>query len=210
MRPLLTALAGLMLSACNVVMSEAPMFGAADAAKAPAFRDGAWVSLTADSQAQWRDPKAPPPPCAEHGEVHGGRLVPPNDPAQAVIIAGGGDPLIVQVQFTQQEAATGETFRIHIFGALKPTRFDDEGRIVEARRWLVLCGEPPPGAGEDSLRREEHLTLSPLPGLTIDKALGICRPDSAAALRNAARASQAWDLEKAVVRWIGAPDQPAL
>ncbi|HEX2559095.1 hypothetical protein [Phenylobacterium sp.] len=205
MRALLVALASLMLSACNVVMSEEPLFTDADAKRAPPFRDGAWVSMTAECQAQWHAPKAAPPPCAEHGEVRGGRLVPPDDPAQSVIVAGGGEPLIVQVQFTPEEASTGEPFRIHIFGALKPTRRDDQGRIVEARRWLVLCGEPPPGAGQDSLRREEHLTKKLLPGLILDKELGICRARTAAVVRNAARASEAWDVEKAVVRWVSDP-----
>ncbi|MFC3077307.1 hypothetical protein ACFODL_04315 [Phenylobacterium terrae] len=208
MRALLIVLASLTLCACNVVMSEEPLFTEADAKRAPAFRDGAWVSLTAECQAQWRDPKAPPPSCVEHGEVRGGRLVPPDDPSMAVIVAGGGEPLIVQVRFTQEEAATGEPFRVHIYGALKPTRLDERGRIVEARRWLVLCGEPPPGAGQDSLRREEHLTARPLPGLTVDKELGICRAGTAAAVRAAARASEAWDLEKAVVRWVGDPTPP--
>lgn len=205
MRAALTALASLTLCACNVVMSEGPLFTEADTGRAPPFRDGAWISMTAECRAQWRNPKAPPPQCAEHGEVRGGRLVPPDDPAQQVIVAGGGEPLIVQVRFTQQEAATGEPFRIHIYGALKPTRLDERGRIVEARRWLVLCGEPPPGAGEDSLRREEHLTENPLPGLSLDKELGICRAATPAAVRNAARASEAWDDEKAVVRWISDP-----
>jgi hypothetical protein len=208
MRALLLALAAVSLSACNVVMSEEPLFTEADAKQAPALRDGAWVSLTAECQAQWRDPEAPPPSCAEHGEVRAGRLVPPDDPGQAVIVAGGGQPLIVQVQFTQQEAATGEAFRIHVYGALKPTRFDDHGRVVEARRWLVLCGEPPADAGLDSLRREEHLTRRPLPGLTVDDELGICRARSSQAVRNAARASEAWDVEKAAVRWIADPAGP--
>lgn len=208
MRALLAALSALMLSACNVVMSEEPLFTQADAAKAPPFRDGAWVSMTAECLAQQRDPKAAPPPCAEHGEVRGGRLVPPDDPAQAVIVAGGGEPLIIQVQFTQEDAASRQPFRVHIYGALKPTRFDDRGRVVEARRWLVLCGEPPPGAGQDSLRREEHPTRRPLPGLVVDKELGICRASAPAAVRRAARASEAWDVEKAVVRWIADPDGP--
>lgn len=207
MRALLIAIAGLTLGACNVVMSEQPLFGAADEARAPAFRDGAWVSMTAECQAQWSDPQAAPPPCAEHGQVAGGRLVAPDDPAQAVIVAGG-DPLIVQVRFSQEEAATGKPFTIHIYGALKPTLLDARGRVVEARRWLVLCGEPPPGAGEGSLRRGEHLTRRPLPGLTVDAELGVCRARTPAAVRNAARASEAWDEEKAVLRWVGEPTRP--
>ena len=76
------------------------------------------------------------------------------------------------------------------------------------QRWLVLCGEPPPGAGKDSLRREEHLTRKPLPGLVIDKELGVCRASTAAAVRGAARASEAWDEERAVMRWIADPAGP--
>ena len=207
MRALIVAIASLLLTACNVVMSEEPLFGEADAARAPPFRDGAWISMSAECQSQWRDPRAPPP-CVEHGQVVGGRLIAPDEPPGAAIVAGGGVPLIVQVRFSQEEAATGEPFTVHIYGALKPTRLDAQGRVVEARRWLVLCGEPPPEAGRDSLRREEHLTRSPLPGLTIDPELGLCRAHEPQAVRNAARASEAWDEEKAVLRWVGEAARP--
>lgn len=208
MRAPLAALASLLLCACNVVLSEEPLFGEADAAKAPPFRDGAWISLTAECLAKWTGPAAPPPACAEHGEVRDGRLVPPDDPAMGLVVAGGGEPLIVQVRFTQHDATAGRPIDVHLYGAMKPTRFDAEGRVVEVRRWLVLCGEPPESAGMDSLRREEHLTIRPLPGLMIDKELGVCRAESTEVVRNAARASEAWDLEGGLARWVADPAAP--
>ncbi|MET0293841.1 MAG: hypothetical protein ABW042_02405 [Phenylobacterium sp.] len=200
MRIVLSLVAAATLSACNVVMSEAPLFDQADAAKAPPFKDGEWLAMSGECLAGWTNQQTPPD-CARHGQVRGGRLVIPDDDAQDVLMAGG-EPLILQIRFSQKDASSGEPFVMHIYGALKPTARDAQGRITEARNWLVLCGPPPPEAKGSSLNTWEHLTNRPLPGLAIDRKLGICRAREAAAVRRAAAASEAWDDEKGVLRWV--------
>lgn len=210
MRALAIAIASLLLSACNVVLSERPLFTQADAERPPRLRDGQWISLTAECQARWTDPAAPPPDCVEHGEVRNGQLLAPGEPPDTALVAGGGDPLIVQIRFSEKDAGTGKPFTVHLYGALKPTRTDPAGRVIEVRRWLVLCGPPPPEAKGSSLRMEEHLTRSPMPGMRVDRKLGVCFARDARAVRRAAAASEAWDEDKGVARWVGdAPATPA-
>jgi hypothetical protein len=76
------------------------------------------------------------------------------------------------------------------YGAVRPTRFDSEGRITAFTIWPVQCGPPPPknAKGEDVA----PATLKPLPGIVMKKGDPVCTTTSVAALRNAARASEAW------------------
>ncbi|HEY9217620.1 MAG TPA: hypothetical protein VIO94_06185, partial [Phenylobacterium sp.] len=172
MRPLLAALAALLLSACNLVLSEQPLFTPADEDRSAPLRDGLWVRVKADCPF---DPKAAPPECAQPGEVRNGRPIDPDSPAEDVVIAGG--PVrVVQIKVTNKEGKTGPAV-VYLYGALRPLRFDAQGRVVEAQNWIIQCGPPPPEPKPRNGKPPEpgdFLTLTPSEGMRVDRESGAC------------------------------------
>jgi hypothetical protein len=189
-RPLLILLAALVLTACNAVVSEKPLFSARDA---PELKPGLWV-LMEDATCQF-DPANPPdrwPECASR-LVFDGRTM--SDPAgerpPLPYVFARGTPRILQLQMSEREGA-GEERSLYLYLAVKP----EAGRpVTAAEAWLVQCGPPPEGATGGN-----KLTEAPLPGLTIRDQT--CFAVKAPAVRNAARASADWGDHMRLV-WVG-------
>ena len=73
MRTLVLLLSSLLLGACtNMVRSEAPWFGPADAAGAPALRDGVWAAVRPDCRFDAARPLEQWPACAQGRVIRGG------------------------------------------------------------------------------------------------------------------------------------------
>jgi hypothetical protein len=224
------------LSGCNMVMTDKPMFAAADGVGAPPLHQGVWRKEKSgcdfdegQAQNQW-------PLCSD---AQGGVGDPPFWQEVA------GDPVILQTPFALPGAKKSDISYFYV--AIRPLKLDADGRVVAMKSWPVRCGPPPPpeapalpepveaGQKPDSMTDAEWADLQaklaklrsdaaklqaqlnqgaptkkPLPGLKMDKSGG-CRPDSVASLRNAARASEAWADEGAVSHWVrerGAGDKP--
>lgn len=205
MRVLMIALAGLMASACNLVMSEAPMFGAADV-RGARLREGVWVEVKADCAADAAAPLRDLAECADAVVIRNGQITDASDVKDEPIpyLLAAGQPPVMQLQVELKNKA-GRPAKLYAYAAFKPVKTDPEGRIVEARRWPVQCGPPPPKPEtppDRAPKASDYTTRSPLPGLTVEPETGVCSPRDQAAVRGAAAASEAWDEDKAVIRWL--------
>lgn len=73
MRVLALLLSSLLLGACtNMVRSETPWFGPADAAGAPALREGVWAAVDPDCRFDPDRPLEQWPDCAQGRVIRGG------------------------------------------------------------------------------------------------------------------------------------------
>jgi hypothetical protein len=210
MTRILIALMGLtLLSACNALVTEKPLFTAADEAGAPAMKPGVWLMFeqpgcTVDVKRpidEWSD-------CAGGAVYHPGEMVGHDSKApkgvweHAPFVLAAGDPRIAQVRIKIQVASGGsqQSNQPYGYGAARPTKLDPQGRIVAMTYWFVDCGPPPPKDkdGNDTAAG----TLKPLPGLVMKPGDPTCTTTSKDAVRGAAKASEAWKTAPLEARWL--------
>ena len=127
-----------------------------------------------------------------------------------------GEPELLQTPLPRQDRKPGVEY---LYAAYRPLKLDAKGRVIAMKRWPVLCGPPPPPdaappspsdqvgdkaahAAWADLANRVGPTKSPLPGLKMAADGETCTPDSAAALRAAAKASEAWTEEPATSHWV--------
>ena len=204
-----------LLSACNVVLTKDPLFTQAAGAGAPNLRPGVWLFFKeADCKVDESKPFTEWPDCAGGGLVTPGSVVKghkANAPADQLedspFVLAAGEPRIMQVpvdidmSMQAEASASGDATvsasasppahaRPYAYAGVRPTRFDDQGRITAFALWPVQCGPPPPKDknGNDT----GAATLNPLPGIEMKPGDAVCSTRSVAALRNAAKASEAW------------------
>lgn len=213
------------IGGCNVVMTDKPLFSEADAAGAQPLRPGVWSFFREPGcKVDESQPFANWPNCSGGGIVRNGEIAghksgaPPGELEREPLIIAAGDPRILQVQVkidvtagaeatasggaeaSASATATSPREQPYGYAGLKPTKFDGEGRITAFRFWPVQCGPPPPknAKGEDVAAA----TLHPLPGIEMQSGEAVCTTHSVSALRNAARASEAWDENHQESHWV--------
>jgi len=201
----------LMLGGCNLVVSQTPVFQATDAAGAPPFKPGLWASPDPGCDFKESAPLDSWPKCANGSEIHADAIMATVDPTAVTAtsdnkaasgpkkvalpyVLAAGDPLVMQVDLHIPEAGLGQ-LGFFYFVAVKPTRFDDDGRITAAQMWPIQCGPPPPPQ-----TTQTAVTQHPLPGLKVDN--GECTPVDKAAVRNAATPSRAWADNVGELHWV--------
>jgi hypothetical protein len=203
-----------LLSGCNVVMTKEPLFTQADAAGAPSLRPGVWLFFKeADCKVDESKPFTEWPDCAGGGLVKPGVVTghKANAPADQLedtpFVLAAGDPRIMQLQVdvdlsmqadasanggatASASGASSSHSQPYGYGAVRPTKFDDQGRVTAFTLWPIQCGPPPPKDkdGNDAA----PATLKPLPGIEMKPGDAVCTTKSVPALRNAAKASEAW------------------
>jgi hypothetical protein len=223
---IILVLAGLvLLSACNVVMTKEPLFTAADAAGGPPLRPGIWLFFEEkDCKFDESKPFTEWPDCAGGGRVTDVDVIAPKSSKEKSVlehtplVLAAGEPRIAQVPVdvdlsagAEVEASGGATgsatssghqqAKPYAYAAVRPTKFDDQGRIIALVSWPVQCGPPPPknAKGEDTALG----TLKPLPGMEMKPGDAVCSTSSKTALRAAAKASEAWtDGGPSSSRWL--------
>jgi hypothetical protein len=223
-RLLLLLAAALLLGGCNMVYAEKPIFTQADAAGAPQLRPGIWAKRVPNCKFDKTKPVEDWPECADPSLVSADHIGDPEDASKLVpYLLAAGDPRVMQLEVKPD---TDKPF-VWFFAGLKPLKSDRQGRIVEARTWMVLCGPPPPKPPEkpadeaaDEATAEEtpeqasariqadidaqvaaSVTHEPLPGLTIKD--GMCVASEPGPVRNAVQASLAWDDgQPTVIYWV--------
>lgn len=216
------SLALVLLSACNMVVSEKPWFAAASG---PQLKDGLWANLDtpdcvvdpAKTLAQW-------PECAQPMMIRGNAYSGPpvgTDPAAAATrfdtskwqpvahVLADGTPQIDQI-FVEAPAGAedapvaADRKAMYLYIAVKPIVRDAAGRIIETQRWPVLCG-PMPKNSKDKNGKPNFTTNQPFAGLTVVEA--VCTAKDPAALRSAAAQSeglaQAAGFTIITSRWVG-------
>jgi hypothetical protein len=181
-----------LLSACNDVYSERPLFGPADARGEAPLRTGLWAQRDAGCQFDETRPARRWPKCVEWMVVREGQLLDLDARRRAWTaydyVLASGQPRVLQVALEEPGAKLA-----YFYLGLDPVRLDPQGRIVEYRQWAAECGPPPPP--DPSGKTHRTLTLEPLPGLTPrpdEDHADDCRADGAAAVRGAAKASAGW------------------
>ncbi len=214
-----------LLGACNVVMTKDPLFTQADAAGAPQLRPGVWLIFKEpDCQVDTDKPFVDWPDCAggglvSPGEIAGHKSGTPKDALERTpVVLAAGEPRIAQLRVdvdvsaqadasasggaeASASASGGGQAQPYGYAAVRPTKLDDQGRIVAFRFWPVACGPPPPKdkSGDETAAG----TLKPLPGMEMKPGDAICTTSSKDALRAAAKASEAWaDGPIPEARWL--------
>ena len=204
----LIALAAL-ITGCNDVYSERPLFSAEDARGAAPLRTGIW--LERDPACQFDDSKPVPrwPKCADWVLIRSGQLLGLEAKRRAWTaydyVLAGGNPRVLQVAAPDEQGAS-RTPTYYYLG-LDPTRLDPGGRIVEYRQWQAQCGPPPPPSPPG--QRQRSLTLDPLPGLTPGPDAehpDDCLAQGPAGVRAAVKASPAWTSAR-IWRWVRAAER---
>lgn len=254
MRSLLIACLGLSLAACNMVVTETPMFTAADQT-GPMMREGVWLADDPDCKVDTAKRADAWPECAQWFVYRGGQMEFPNEKPDlpfsgpVPIIVAGGEPQVWQMTLGMPAKDGDDGAQMNLYAGFEPLERDGQGRVVRYRSWPALCGPPPPESGEDGgaegdgearltraafegqpknsrrasedgfgadeafadtppdepslddLKLPDLMTKEPFPGLTLMGKAG-CKPDDEAALRNAVRASRAFEDEHEEVRWV--------
>jgi hypothetical protein len=219
---LLLLAAALMLGGCNLVVSQTPVFSAADATGAPPFKPGIWASPDPGCDFKASAPLDSWPKCANGSEIGPDAIIGTMQPTPATASSGdkagtgpkkvalryvlaSGDPRVLQVDLHIPEAGLGE-LGFFYFVAVKPTAFDEDGRITAAQLWPIQCGPPPPPQTNQTANSSDTtkgaVTEHPLPGLTISN--GECTPAGKAAVHNAATPSRAWADSIGELHWVRA------
>jgi len=202
MRLSLLMAVGLLLTGCNAVVTRSPLFTRADEAGAPAPREGLWrFDGDTDCAVDEGRPLIEWPACAGGAVLKGGlagyyerKTGSPVWTEQAFILAAG-KPRIAQAQVVVSGDVKLDA-NPYAYAGATATKFDERGRITAFSFWPVQCGPPPPSAGVDAITR------APLPGMTVQEGQPLCTTTSVEALRNAARASQAWAPRPLSAHWV--------
>lgn len=191
-----------LLAGCNVVITPAPLFTRADEAGAPALRAGLWrFNGEPDCQVDESRPLKEWPECGAGVVLNAGMAGYYDRKTGAAVwtrqplILAGGSPRIGQAPLTVSGDVKLDRPTYAYVGA-KATKLDDRGRIVALTFWPVQCGPPPPGSDGTAV------TTHPLPGLTMKPGDLACATTSTEALRNAAKASEAWAPKSLNARWL--------
>lgn len=129
----LSILAAGLLSGCNMVVTDTPMFSRADAGHPPPIRTGVWRTEKPDCAFDEALPQDQWPKCAEASPTIGD---------QAIWIEVAGDPNLLQTPLPMPTPTGRKNYYFYI--AFRPLKLDALGRIVEMKTWPVLCGPPPP------------------------------------------------------------------
>lgn len=194
---LVLIVAALSLGGCNLVTSKTPLFTRADTVETPVFRAGLWASDDPTCRFDADKPKDEWPECAGGKVIPAGQGVLQDEDGGEILIAAG-DPLIAQYR-----PPKGDGPQRFVYGALRPTKTDAQGRVIGVEAWLIACGPPPPETKRSNLQNppkpRDFVTKHPLPGLKVDDAN--CLATAAKVVRNAATANLAWQKPQAT-RWI--------
>ncbi|MBA3811030.1 MAG: hypothetical protein H0X27_05180 [Caulobacteraceae bacterium] len=194
-----------LLSACNVVITPAPLLTRADEAGAPAPRPGLWrFDGDADCRVDESRPLIEWPKCGAGAVLNAGTAgyfergtgVPVWTTQPLILAAGAPRIAQAQVKFSGDVKVEGATYA---YAGVRATKLDDRGRVVALSAWPVQCG-PPPLAGEGGGAAAG--TAKPLPGLTMKRGDPVCSTTSKSALREAAKASEAWAPNSLNAHWV--------
>jgi hypothetical protein len=217
MRAALLLLALFGLSACNIVVTKAPLFTAADEAGAPPMKPGVWAFDDPTCTFDQGKPITQWPDCAggavfRPGEITGHDTKDGKDKWDHVpFVLAAGNPRIAQVMFQTEVSAdqphpAGMKTGDMPFGyaGVLPTASDGDGRITAITYWLVQCGPPPPPQARNNGRMALG-TLHPLPGMVMKRGDPMCTTASRTALTAAAKASRAWADKPMKAHWVREP-----
>ena len=203
-----------LLTGCNVVLTKAPLFTAADEAGAPPMKAGVWAFEDADCKFDEHTPITAWPDCAGGGVVKPGQISGHDskegkDVWQSLpFVLAAGTPRVAQLMFEPTMsgmtpgAKPGEPQQPpYGYAGVKATSQDAAGAITAIAYWVVQCGPPPPAAKPKDTMKNLG-TRHPLPGMVMKPGDPVCTTTSTKALRGAAKASEAWADKVMHAHWV--------
>ena len=178
-----------LLGACNMAISETPLFADVDKASFRP-RDGVWLADDPECQFDSNLPESRWPSCATWIVVHSanGEMVVRDgkgEDQQARYVIANGEPLVVQVLWRDDAKEDGKTF--YVFFGLEPGPAGPDNSFATAAAWEVKCGTKDP-AGSD---------IKAYPGISPE-----CRPSSKDSIRSAAQISRSTAEMAMTLRWL--------
>ena len=194
----------MLLGACNMVVTTKPLFTASDSAGVPQLKPGVWNEKPDPACAvDETKPLADWPSCAHGVIVQNGQIGAYSTDANgkrvwtaSTILMVGGDPRVMQFHLPDIDLkglGGAKLDLLYLYMALRPTSTDADGRVTAFTSWPIVCGPPPPDGTKSPDGKGVRLgTLTPLPGLVMDKAGGNCTPTSPAAVLAAAAPTEQW------------------
>jgi len=193
MRLRLLGLLGLsaLLGACNVAMSDMPLFADAQRSSTLLLEDGIWTLDKPDCAADLAKPRKDWPACVDWMIVGGNKALlgsdsKPGDGPEDILIVDGKPPLLQAKVTTSGSPPTWGYLVFH------PQVVSKAGTITAVEVWAVACGTQEPGGGASP-------KIHPYPGFNEE-----CRTTSVDALRAAASKARAADTETVTWRWVRA------
>ncbi len=187
------------LGACNMVISENPMFAAGDAASVIP-RDGIWLAEDEECNFDPAPAETSWPRCAVWVVVRNSarelQLSDGKGQSERIdSLFAAGEPVIIEARWTD---SASETRRVtYGYFAVQPQQAQSDGRFVRASLWPVECG----------IQANKEAEIRPFPGISPE-----CRPGSKDAIRAAAVSSRRGEQVKSW-RWLreeGALPQPTI
>jgi hypothetical protein len=168
------------LAACNMVISETPVFADGDRASVLP-KDGVWLGDDPECLFDFAKPESEWPECAFWIVVRdsGTELRVEDGKGQTQRVGGlfaNGSPAIVQGEWIDEAKKPLKAY--YAFYGLEPRNVGSDGRFTAATLWPVECGIQDKPNGE----------IRPFPGISPE-----CRPTSKDAIRSAAAASRKSD-----------------
>jgi hypothetical protein len=204
----------LLLSGCNTVHSDKPLFGLEDVRGATPLKPGLWVLYESEeglSGGQCRFDTQKPlrkwPECARWALVRENDLLYLVEGGRgerkwlsSTYVLVGGQPRILQTT-TSFWAVDESDKEQNEYAGLAPTAHDAAGLISAYRAWDAQCG-PPDHTQYPGNSGPHPSTLAPLPGLTMEESGLSCVAMDQDAVRRSVVASEAWGPDYRDVRWV--------
>jgi len=182
-----------LLAGCNSVVSTTPLFSARDAEGQPQLRSGVWSDENAPCEFDHRKPVSEWPGCSTgwvvrpDGVVTTFAGVDPPRPGETRyrFMLAKGDPAVMQVTLDDGSGPTPT----YAYMGLKPLKLDAQGRVIEYKMWLALCGPPPP---DPTGEHDSTTTREPIGGLVMDASKHDCVASAQGPVQESVRRSEAW------------------
>ena len=178
------------LGACNMLISETPMYSDADPAKI-APRNGLWLSPNRGCEFDKGQPESAWPDCAMWIVVRdqGSAMLLSDGKKQVEALSGffaAGEPTILQARWIDTAKESRKPY--YGFYALEPHQVGPDGIFSAATIWVVECGT----------QANRNAEIVPFPGIGPE-----CRATSKDAIRMAAEKSRRTDTMEEW-RWLRA------
>jgi hypothetical protein len=180
-----------LLGACNVAMSDKPLFGEPQRSSALRLEDGIWTLDKPECVADLAKPRKDWPACIDWVIVNGNKALlgsdsKPGDGPEDILIVDGKPPLLQAKVTTSGSPPTWGYLVFH------PQATSKTGRVTAVEVWAVACGIQEPGTAASP-------KIHPYPGFNEE-----CRTTSVDALRAAASKERPADTEIVTWRWVRA------
>ncbi|MGH6658187.1 MAG: hypothetical protein ACREBM_00890 [Sphingomicrobium sp.] len=177
------------LGACNVALSEQPLFPEAQRSSTLVLEEGLWLMVDDECETDTAKPRDRWPSCADWMVLKGGKVAnvsdtePGEEPLEVFIV--DGTPALIQ-----GKVKTNGAKNFYGYLAIEPVAYSPANKLAVINVWPVPCGIQDAKGGPGA-------KITPYPGFGEE-----CRTTSVDALRAAAARGRAPGEDVVQWRWI--------